>query len=154
MTDETEDKGVSREIAGIQSGEFVRNGSPLVVAGLSKNWSRGSENKHIDKIFLHLDQTGVFCLIGANGSGKSTLMEMMAGKESADAGDILIMGSSIKTDRTLAWKHVGICNQGDSFWEQLNVEEHLLLFTRLKGAPRALENDIIVRYMISKTSFC
>ncbi|KAK9467470.1 hypothetical protein V1512DRAFT_223607 [Lipomyces arxii] len=64
------------------------------------------------------------CLLGANGSGKTTTLEMIAGIQSLTAGTIQF-GSS---------KSLGICPQRNVLWDNLTAEEHVRMWTRIKGS--------------------
>lgn len=75
----------------------------------------------------------VLSFLGANGAGKSTCMKMLCGTLDATNGDALVNGYSISTQRTLARRNLGIAMQQDIIWDDINVEDHLMLFGRLRG---------------------
>jgi ATP-binding cassette subfamily A (ABC1) protein 3 len=81
--------------------------------------------------FLFLGE--VLSFLGANGAGKSTTMNMLCGTLDPTYGDATVKGYSITTQRTLARRNLGIAMQQDIMWDDVNVEDHLYLFGRLRG---------------------
>ena len=80
----------------------------------------------------------VFCTLG-----KSTTMGMLCGTLDATFGDAIINGYSISTRRTMARRNLGICMQQDILWDDVNVEDHLLLFGGLRGLRgKELREDV------------
>jgi ATP-binding cassette subfamily A (ABC1) protein 3 len=75
----------------------------------------------------------VLSFLGANGAGKSTTMKMLCGTLDATYGDANVNGYSISTQKTLARRNLGIAMQQDIIWDDINVEDHLMLFGRLRG---------------------
>ena len=51
----------------------------------------------LDSISLSVPQGQFLAVIGPNGSGKSTLLRVMAGLQSADAGELLVDGVDVQT---------------------------------------------------------
>jgi ATP-binding cassette subfamily A (ABC1) protein 3 len=85
----------------------------------------------------------VLSFLGANGAGKSTTMGMLCGTLSATIGDALVNGYSITSNRTMARRNLGICMQQDIIWDDVNVEDHLILFGGLRGLHgQALRDDV------------
>eukprot|EP01038_Epipyxis_sp_PR26KG_P005687 gene5687-7851_t len=85
----------------------------------------------------------VLSFLGANGAGKSTCMGMLCGTLDASFGDALVNGYSITNDRTSARRNLGIAMQQDIIWDDVNVEDHLLLFGRLRGLHgKKLRDDV------------
>lgn len=75
----------------------------------------------------------VLSFLGANGAGKSTCMKILCGALAATSGDAYINGYSISSERIFARRNLGIAMQQDVLWEDVNVEDHLLFFGRLRG---------------------
>ena len=78
-------------------------------------------------------QGEVLSFLGANGAGKSTTMKMLCGTLDATYGDATVNGYSISTQKTLARRNLGIAMQQDIIWDDVNIEDHLMLFGRLRG---------------------
>lgn len=77
-------------------------------------------------------------LLGQSGSGKTTLLHLLGGLRTAEQGDVLITGKSLKQlkqsdlDR-FRGKNVGIVFQKAHFIRALTVEENLMLAQSLAG---------------------
>ena len=83
---------------------------------------------------------GCFALLGPNGAGKSTTIGMLSGELRPSGGDGYVCGYSIKTQLMEIFNLCGMCPQfGGLFPELVTLEQHLVLFARLKGMP---EKDI------------
>ncbi|GJN82200.1 hypothetical protein PLIIFM63780_005737 [Purpureocillium lilacinum] len=99
--------------------KFRKTGAEPVVAvnGLSFKAGRGQ----------------IVALLGANGSGKSTTLDAIAGLHRLTSGSIKIDGTG----------GLGIAPQKNVLWDELNVEEHLVIFNRLKApSNRASKEEI------------
>ncbi|KAL6875223.1 P-loop containing nucleoside triphosphate hydrolase protein [Trichoderma novae-zelandiae] len=73
----------------------------------------------------------IVALLGANGSGKSTTLDAIAGLNKMTSGGITIDGHG----------GLGIAPQRNVLWDDLTVEEHLIIFDKLKSpnAPASKE---------------
>ena len=87
-----------------------------------------------------------FGLLGVNGAGKTTTFKMMTGEEVPDNGleavgpsergfngaapDVLLSGTSIVHNRSLARRHLGYCPQFDGLPTALTGFEVLSLYAR------------------------
>ncbi|KAM0265667.1 hypothetical protein ACHAQJ_000101 [Trichoderma viride] len=73
----------------------------------------------------------IVALLGANGSGKSTTLDAIAGLNKLTSGEITIDGQG----------GLGIAPQKNVLWDDLTVEEHLIIFDKLKSpsAPATRE---------------
>ncbi|TFB06639.1 ATP-binding cassette sub-family A member 3 [Trichoderma ghanense] len=65
----------------------------------------------------------IVALLGANGSGKSTTLDAIAGLNKVTSGEIAIDGHG----------GLGIAPQKNVLWDDLTVEEHLIIFDKLKS---------------------
>ncbi|KAE8985099.1 ATP-binding cassette sub-family A member 2 [Phytophthora rubi] len=80
---------------------------------------------------MYKDQ--ITCLLGHNGAGKSTLISMLTGMTAPSSGDAKYRGLSLNQDMEEIRESLGICFQHDVLFEDLTVEEHLVVFGRVKG---------------------
>ena len=71
-----------------------------------------------------------------NGAGKTTTFRMLTGDTHSSLGDALINGKSVKS-RGVVQHAVGYCPQVDALTDQLTGRQHLTLYARLRGVPRA-----------------
>ncbi len=102
---------------------------PLIeVRELSKSFD---SNRALDRVSLQIRPAEVVALLGANGAGKSTLVKILAGSQSADAGEIYVDGQPRQFSSPLSARRVGIVavhqqiNEGIA--PGLSVAENLLL---------------------------
>ncbi|KAH6912539.1 nod factor export ATP-binding protein I [Coprinopsis sp. MPI-PUGE-AT-0042] len=129
---DTQDELVSMEEA--EKGEDA-----LKVLGVSKTY----DEKVVDDVTVSMAKNTVFALLGPNGAGKTTMLNMIRGDVSPDAGDIIVNGTSVLLHPRAARASLGVCPQFTAIDSQLSVREHLYIYGRLKGVPRAeLEDNI------------
>src|SRR5690606_111798 len=70
-------------------------------------------------------------LLGPNGAGKTTTIEILEGIQSADEGDVEILGLRWDRDATALRSRLGIQLQETELSEKLTVEETVRLFRSL-----------------------
>jgi ABC-type multidrug transport system ATPase subunit len=104
---------------------FVSKPSEPVIAvnGLSFNVRKGQ----------------IVALLGANGSGKSTTLDAIAGLNKLTSGAITIDGQG----------GLGIAPQKNVLWDDLTVEEHLIIFDKLKSPNAPATREQIVELINS-----
>jgi len=73
-------------------------------------------------------------LLCNNSKGKTTTISMLTGLLKPSSGDASIMGKSINTDMSEIRQNIGICLQHDCLFDLLNVQEHIELYSMLKGS--------------------
>ena len=83
--------------------------------------------------------------LGPNGAGKSTTLRMIAGFLEPDAGDAIITGVSILSDRTRAQLSLGYLAEGAPLYLDLLVRDFLVFLARTHGLKRSAANDAIAR---------
>jgi ATP-binding cassette ChvD family protein len=109
-----------------------RLGDNVVVAeGLSKGYG---DRLLIDKLDFRLPPGGIVGVIGPNGAGKTTLFRMITGKETPDAGKLLI-GPTVKL------AHVDQSRESlsptKSVWEELSEGLDFIEVGKMKMPSRA-----------------
>lgn len=75
--------------------------------------------------------------LGPNGAGKSTTLRMIAGFLEPDAGDALINGVSIISNRTKAQLAIGYLAEGAPLYLDLSARDFLAFLARTHGLARA-----------------
>ena len=72
-------------------------------------------------------------LLGSNGAGKSTIMRMLVGSLAPDAGQALINGYDIVTQRRQAQHQLGYLPESALGFNNLNVQEFLAFTAEARG---------------------
>ena len=62
---------------------------------------------------------------------------------SASSGDAYVGGFDVSKDLDKVYTVLGVCPQFDVVWDSMTVEEHLYLYSRLKGVPMRLEAAVV-----------
>lgn len=135
--DATADPDVIAETARVEHAHDT-----LMVRGLTKKF-RKLPLPSVDNVSFGVEQGDTFALIGPNGAGKTTLLACARGVERPTSGDVMVAGHSIVAARNKARGRLGVCPQHSALDANLSVYDHLYLYGRLKGVPRAsLPGDI------------
>ena len=90
---------------------------------------------------LNLDvQSGEICtLLGPNGAGKSTTLKLLAGLQKPTSGSATVLGLSPRDAR----KVVGVMPENLGLFEDLTVEEHLLLAAGIYKVPKTRVDQLL-----------
>ncbi|MBI4552108.1 MAG: ABC transporter ATP-binding protein [Candidatus Latescibacteria bacterium] len=80
--------------------------------------------------------TGMFGLLGPNGAGKTTLMKILATLETPSAGQVLVNGTDINTQRAAVRQTLGYLPQFFGVYPQLSGTEFLAYIAALNDIPR------------------
>ncbi|KAE8984553.1 ATP-binding cassette sub-family A member 3 [Phytophthora fragariae] len=114
--------------------EQERRGEVLSVQRLGKVFDvPGGKKVAVKGLDLVMYKDQITCLLGHNGAGKSTLISMLTGMTAPSSGDAKYRGLSLNQDMEEIRESLGICFQHDVLFEDLTVEEHLVVFGRVKG---------------------
>ncbi|MGG3564580.1 ABC transporter ATP-binding protein [Neobacillus rhizosphaerae] len=91
----------------------------------------------IDNISFKVNKGEVFGFLGPNGAGKTTTIRMIVGLMGITSGDILIGGSSIKTDFENAVGHVGAIVENPEMYKFFTGYQNLVHYARMaKGITK------------------
>lgn len=82
-------------------------------------------------INLHIDSGELVALLGPSGCGKTTLLRIIAGLETADAGNILFSGQDT-TEAHVRDRHVGFVFQHYALFRHMTVFENVAFGLRVK----------------------
>jgi putative ABC transport system ATP-binding protein len=113
----------------------------LRLESISKSFHDGESDLHVLRgINLSLGAGESLALLGASGNGKSTLLQIAAGLESPDHGEVHIMGLALaaQSERELAMlrrRHLGFVFQQFNLLPGLTVIDNLLFQRRLNHLP-------------------
>lgn len=107
---------------------FDHNGNPVLA---------------LDGINLKIDEGDFVCIVGPSGCGKSTFLNIIAGLEKPDSGEILLNGNTIATpgpDRTMVF-------QEGALFPWLKVIDNVEFGLKIAGIPKDERVQISQRYL-------
>ncbi|KAI5290921.1 hypothetical protein KEM54_000022 [Ascosphaera aggregata] len=90
----------------------------------------------VNNLTLDIMTGEIMVLLGANGSGKSTTLTAIAGLSKITGGEITL-------NHTPYSGGFGLCPQYNVLWDSLTVEEHVKIFSRLKGGRKHVTREEI-----------
>ncbi|KAI9916016.1 hypothetical protein PsorP6_007033 [Peronosclerospora sorghi] len=114
-----------------------RKGTCLQIRGLRKEFKSGDGDVYVavHGLDLTLYAGQISALLGHNGAGKTTTISMLTGLIPPTSGDATLYGRSIQERSNELRQIMGVCPQHDVLFNELTVEEHLLLFGTMKRVP-------------------
>jgi inositol transport system ATP-binding protein len=116
----------------------------LTVRGLSKSFAGV---RALQDVQFRLRRGEVHALMGENGAGKSTLMRILAGLETADAGEVLLEGQELRSTnaRQALQRGISMIHQEMLVVPELTVAQNIFLGKEKKkawlGLPLRFTND-------------
>ncbi|CAI5723062.1 unnamed protein product [Hyaloperonospora brassicae] len=115
-----------------------RKGTCLQIRGLRKEFASngGGVNVAVRGLDLTLYAGQISALLGHNGAGKTTTISMLTGLISPTSGNATLFGLSFREHLNELRRIMGVCPQHDVLFDELTVEEHLLMFGTMKHIPR------------------
>jgi len=102
----------------------------ISVQGLTKRFGGKTV---VDEVSMDVTEGEIMGFLGPNGSGKTTTIRLMCGLLEPDAGEGLVLGHNIRTERRAIKRNVGYMTQRFSFYEDLTIEENLRFVAGLYG---------------------
>ncbi len=97
----------------------------------------------LDGINLEVQEGDFVCIVGPSGCGKSTFLNIVAGLDKPDSGEILLNGKSISTpgpDRTMVF-------QEGALFPWLRVIDNVEFGLKIAGIPKDERRQISQRYL-------
>ena len=92
----------------------------------------------VDRLTVEV-ATGTICaVLGPNGAGKSTTIKMLTGLLAATSGEATVCGLSVTTDSLAIKRKIGVLPENLGLFDDLTVEEHLLLAGQIYGLPAGI----------------
>ncbi|MBN1946676.1 MAG: ABC transporter ATP-binding protein [Bradymonadales bacterium] len=97
----------------------------------------------VDGISLRLSPGELVAFIGPNGAGKTTTYRCIVGLQRPDAGQVLVSGLDMQTDRVEALRAIGYVGQDVQLFQYLTGEETLRMVGEIyQIEPQQLEDRI------------
>jgi sn-glycerol 3-phosphate transport system ATP-binding protein len=107
--------------------------SSIQRSGIAKSWG---ESTALHAISLRIEQGSFYVLLGPSGCGKSTSLRILAGLETATAGQILIDGSDV-TNLTPSQRGIAMVFQNYALFPHLTVAENITFGLSVRKTPVA-----------------
>ena len=89
--------------------------------------------KAVDNLTLQVNKNEIMALLGHNGAGKTTLIYMLTGMLNMSEGEASLFGKSVKKEIIEVRKQIGLCQQHDVLFDNMSIEEHLLMTMRVRS---------------------
>lgn len=105
----------------------------LTVNEVSKSFG---SHKIIDNLSFKVPKHSIYGFIGQNGAGKTTTMKMILGLLAPDAGEILINGEKVTTNKNKTNCFVGYLPDVPEYYEYMTPKEYLMLCGRITGLDK------------------
>ena len=119
----------------------------LRVDALSKRY--GAINA-VSDVSFDLFRGEIFGLLGLNGAGKTTLISMLATERSPSAGDAVLLGKSIRNERRMVRRMIGVAPQEIALYPTMTAAENLRFFGRIydvRGAELERRIDELLNFV-------
>jgi ABC-2 type transport system ATP-binding protein len=98
--------------------------------GLTKTFG---EFTAVDALNLEVERGAICAFLGANGAGKSTTVKMLTGLLAPTKGDAMVCGLNVASEPVAVRRRIGVLPEDLGLFDDLTVEEHLLLTGRVYG---------------------
>lgn len=118
------------------------DGAPAIEAqGLTM---RFGDFTAVDQVSFRIERGEIFGFLGSNGCGKTTTMKMLTGLLPPSAGDAKLFDRPLDPRDLATRKRVGYMTQSFSLYEELTVDQNLVLHARLFDLPIELINTRVM----------
>jgi ABC-2 type transport system ATP-binding protein len=92
----------------------------------------------VDRLTLEVAQGTICAFLGPNGAGKSTTIKMLSGLLAPTSGEAMVCGLDVAKDSLAIKRKIGVLPENLGLFDDLTVEEHLLLTGQIYGLPRGV----------------
>ena len=107
--------------------------NPDIVLSVSNLTKKFNNFTAVDHISLQVRKGEIFGFLGANGAGKTTAMRMFCGLSYPTSGSGTVAGFDITRQAKEIKRRIGYMSQKFSLYDQLTVQENLVLFSTIYG---------------------
>src|SRR6266478_3340643 len=105
----------------------------ILTRGLTR---RFGELTAVDDVTFSVAQGQFFGFLGPNGAGKSTTVKMLTGLLEPSSGDVEVCGLNARSNARELKRLIGVLPEDLGLFDDLTVEEHLLLTGDVYGIDR------------------
>ena len=125
--------------------EFNQKSDILQIKGIHKIFEDGKNA--LNGVTFNLYKNEIFALLGHNGAGKTTLINILTGLYSSSSGSAFYNSYNILSSEGAEHfrKVLGICPQHDVLFNDLTVEEHLVMFCVFKSVDNSLISQEVLK---------
>lgn len=107
-----------------------------------------------DKVAVHgvtttIQRGEIVGLLGHNGAGKTTVMKIMTGYLDASDGSVTVDGVSVAEQRTEVQRRIGYLPENAPLYDEMLVQEYLLMMAELRGVPEADREARVVEAVVA-----
>ncbi len=118
--------------------------SAIAVQNLTKSYGG---NRAVQGISFEVLPGEVFSLLGPNGAGKTTTIAMISCLLAPDAGDVLVLGHSVREEPGAVKPLIGVVPQEIAIYTDLSARENLTFWGKMQGLRgdllRARVNEVL-----------
>jgi ABC-2 type transport system ATP-binding protein len=114
--------------------------SAISARGLTKDFGQVKAVRGVD---LEVRRGEIYGFLGRNGAGKTTTIRMLLGLIRPSAGEVRLLGSSLREDRAGVLSRVGSFVESAAAYPNLTTRENLDIQRRLTGAPAAAVGEML-----------
>ena len=87
----------------------------------------------VDDLSFAINKGSIYGFLGQNGAGKSTTMRMLLGLIYPTAGEVMINGEKLNSNRNKALQHIGAIIERPDLYGYLSAWDNLRIFARLSN---------------------
>src|SRR5215471_3434881 len=91
----------------------------------------------VDNLTFEVPAGAICAFLGPNGAGKSTTVKMLTGLLAPSSGEVRVCGIDPRANPLELKRRIGVLPEDLGLFDDLTVEEHLLLTGDIYGVPRA-----------------
>src|SRR5689334_4376813 len=113
---------------------LFHNGTMILCRHLTR---RFGEFTAVDSLSFEVASGAICAFLGPNGAGKSTTVKMLTGLLAPSAGEVRVCGLDPTAAGLDLKRRIGVLPEDLGLFDDLTVEEHLLLTGDIYGVPRA-----------------
>jgi len=92
-----------------------------------------ADQRAVDGVSFEVAPGEILGFLGPNGAGKSTTIKMLTGQLRPDAGEVIVLGHNMATDRDDAQARMGVCFEEKNLYDAMSARENLAFFSKLFG---------------------
>jgi ABC-2 type transport system ATP-binding protein len=97
----------------------------------------------VNSLSLEVAKGSICAFLGPNGAGKSTTVKMLSGLLAPTSGQACVCGFDVATHPLEVKRHIGVLPESLGLFDDLTIEEHLLLTARIYGVDKRQAHERI-----------